>query len=43
MVQSGLDMAPVITDRFPTSDYEEAFATAANGPSGKPDLRLEAT
>lgn len=35
MLQSGLDISPVITHRFPASDYEEAFATAADGSSGK--------
>ncbi|HET9719693.1 MAG TPA: L-threonine 3-dehydrogenase [Solirubrobacteraceae bacterium] len=35
MVQSGLDIRPVITDRFSAVDHEQAFATAANGASGK--------
>jgi len=35
MLQSGLDVAPVITHRFPFADYEEAFATANSGQSGK--------
>ena len=35
MVQSGLDIRPVITDRFAAADHEAAFATAANGASGK--------
>ncbi|MDE3134047.1 MAG: L-threonine 3-dehydrogenase, partial [Acidobacteriota bacterium] len=30
MVQSGLDISPVITHRFAAADYEEAFATAAD-------------
>jgi threonine 3-dehydrogenase len=41
MVQSGLDIRPVITDRFAAADYEEAFATAANGGSGKVILDWE--
>jgi threonine 3-dehydrogenase len=35
MVESGLDIRPVITHRFAATDHEEAFATAANGASGK--------
>jgi threonine 3-dehydrogenase len=35
MVQSGLDVAPVITHHFASDDYEEAFATAAGGEAGK--------
>jgi threonine 3-dehydrogenase len=35
MVQSGLDISPVITHRFVADDYEEAFATAASGQAGK--------
>ena len=35
MLQSGLDVAPVITHRFPFKDFEEAFATAISGQSGK--------
>jgi threonine 3-dehydrogenase len=41
MVQSGLDIRPVITDRFAATDYEEAFATAGNGDSGKVILNWE--
>jgi threonine 3-dehydrogenase len=41
MVQSGLDIRPVITDRFAAVDYEQAFATAANGGSGKVVLDWE--
>ena len=29
MIQSGLDISPVITHRFAATDFEEAFATAA--------------
>ncbi len=35
MVQSGLDISPVITHRFGYQDYEEAFATARDGKAGK--------
>ena len=35
MLQSGLDVTPVITHRFPFADFEEAFATALSGKSGK--------
>jgi threonine 3-dehydrogenase len=35
MLQSGLDVKPVITHRFPWSEYAEAFAVAASGESGK--------
>ena len=35
MVQSGLDISPVITHRFPAGAFEEAFATAAGGAAGK--------
>jgi threonine 3-dehydrogenase len=35
MVQSGLDVSPVITHRFPYTAFEEAFDTAADGRAGK--------
>jgi len=35
MLQSGLDIAPVITHRFSHQDFEEAFAVARSGQSGK--------
>jgi len=35
MLQSGLDVSPVITHRFPAADYEEAFKLMASGESGK--------
>ncbi len=41
MLESGLDIRPVITDRFAASDYEEAFAAAADGGSGKVILDWE--
>jgi threonine 3-dehydrogenase len=42
MVQSGLDIRPVITHRFTAADYEQAFATAADGAAGKVILDWEA-
>jgi threonine 3-dehydrogenase len=35
MLESGLDIRPVITHRFSYRDYEEAFAVARSGDSGK--------
>jgi threonine 3-dehydrogenase len=35
MVQSGLDITPVITHRFPISEYKEAFDVMCSGNSGK--------
>ena len=35
MVQSGLDIAPVITHRFSFRDHEAAFAAARSGDAGK--------
>ena len=35
MVQSGLDVTPVITHHFPVAEYEEAFAIMRSGHSGK--------
>ena len=35
MLQSGLDIRPVITHRFGFEDHEEAFATAAGGDAAK--------
>jgi threonine 3-dehydrogenase len=34
-VQSGLDLSPVITHRFPYQQYREAFAVAHSGLCGK--------
>jgi len=34
-VQSGLDISPVITHRFPYQDYKEAFAVGHSGQCGK--------
>ena len=35
MVQSGLDISPVITHRFPFQEHEQAFAVARSGQAGK--------
>jgi threonine 3-dehydrogenase len=35
MLQSGLDIAPVITHRYPFAEYESAFAVARSGEAGK--------
>lgn len=35
MLQSGLDVMPVLTHRFPVSDFDEAFAIMRSGQSGK--------
>jgi threonine 3-dehydrogenase len=35
MLQSGLDISPVITHRFAAADFDEAFDTAADGRAGK--------
>ena len=35
MLESGLDLKPIITHRFDFADFEEGFATALGGNSGK--------
>lgn len=35
MLQSGLNISPVVTHRFAVDDYQEAFETMASGQSGK--------
>jgi threonine 3-dehydrogenase len=35
MLQSGLDIRPVITHRFSYREFEQAFAVARSGESGK--------
>ncbi|HZX40795.1 MAG TPA: L-threonine 3-dehydrogenase [Myxococcaceae bacterium] len=35
MLQSGLDVAPVVTHRFPAAQYSEAFEAMRSGQSGK--------
>jgi threonine 3-dehydrogenase len=43
MLQSGLDVTPVITHRFPFTRFDEAFAAAASGDSGKVLLEWAST
>jgi len=35
MLQSGLDLSPIITHRFSVDDYEAGFAAMLSGQSGK--------
>jgi threonine 3-dehydrogenase len=35
MIQSGLDISPVVTHRFPYSEFEQAFQLMTSGQSGK--------
>ncbi len=35
MLQSGLNISPIITHRFPVDSYQEAFETMCSGKSGK--------
>ena len=35
LVQSGVDISPVITHRFPATEYQEAFGAMADGRCGK--------
>jgi threonine 3-dehydrogenase len=35
MLQSGLDITPVITHRFPYTEFEKGFEVMASGQSGK--------
>jgi threonine 3-dehydrogenase len=41
MLQSGLDIKPVITHRFPYTEYEQAFEVMRKGESGKVILNWE--
>lgn len=41
MLQSGLDLTPVLTHRFPINDFEQGFAAMASGRSGKVVLDWE--
>ena len=41
MLQSGLNIGPVITHRFAVDDFEEAFGLMASGQSGKIVLRWD--
>jgi threonine 3-dehydrogenase len=35
MLQGGLDLAPVVTHRFPVAEYQRAFDVMRTGRSGK--------
>jgi threonine 3-dehydrogenase len=35
MLQSGLDISPVITHRFPYTEFEKGFEVMSSGNSGK--------
>jgi threonine 3-dehydrogenase len=35
MLESGLDIRPVITHRFPYQEYEQAFEVMKSGNAGK--------
>jgi threonine 3-dehydrogenase len=35
LIQTGLDIRDVITDRFPANDWDKAFAAARSSNSGK--------
>jgi len=35
MLQSGLDLSPILTHQFPVAQFEEGFATMLSGQSGK--------
>jgi threonine 3-dehydrogenase len=41
LLQSGLDISPVITHRFAAADFEEGFAAAKSGSAGKVVLRWD--
>jgi threonine 3-dehydrogenase len=42
MIQTGLDISPIITHRFPYTRFEEAFGVMQSGQSGKVILDWEA-
>jgi len=35
LIQSGLDISPIITHRFPHADFQEGFELMKSGNSGK--------
>jgi threonine 3-dehydrogenase len=41
MLQSGLDLSPIITHRFPAEEFQTAFETMGSGNSGKVILNWE--
>ena len=42
MLQSGLDLSPILTHRYPVQDFEQGFAAMLSGQSGKVILDWEA-
>ena len=43
MLQSGLDLSPILTHRYPVQDFEQGFAAMLSGQSGKVILDWETT
>ncbi|MEI6737754.1 MAG: zinc-binding dehydrogenase, partial [Pseudomonadota bacterium] len=41
MLQSGLDLSPILTHQFPVEEFEKGFATMLSGQSGKVILNWE--
>jgi len=41
MLESGLDISPVITHHFPFEDFQQAFELMQSGNAGKIILNLE--
>jgi threonine 3-dehydrogenase len=41
MLQSGLDLSPILTHRYPVQDFEQGFAAMLSGQSGKVILDWE--
>lgn len=41
MLQSGLDISPIITHEFPINEYQQAFDTMLSGKSGKVIMRWD--
>jgi threonine 3-dehydrogenase len=41
LIQSGLDLSPIITHRMPYQDFERGFETMLQGHSGKVVLRWD--
>lgn len=41
MLQSGLDLSPILTHQFPVEDFEQGFAAMLSGQSGKVILNWE--
>jgi threonine 3-dehydrogenase len=40
MLQSGLDISPIVTHRFPFSEYQRAFEVMLSGNAGKVILEM---